>query len=308
VFAESLAFLPPTMYPFNTNQSIAAAHDSPSRRDLGLPAKEEGRGEAVVEGSGKGTGPGRARGQFVWACFNRNLKIKPGVWRLWMQLLREYDGSVLWLRRFHIRVQENLQRAAEAEGVARDRLVFAGRIPNRSLHLARHREADLFVDTAPFGGHSTLADVVWAGVPVLVLPCETMGSRIGSSIMSSVGAAALVARNLDEYLHLARVLAAPAKAEALAGFRKRIQATLHSDDSLQEASRYTKRLEGIYTLAWETFRARRRARSHGTDFGSSHAPHKAPPLIYTRLGSAVGSAGGAGGRWVVGGAKREGQR
>ena len=60
----------------------------------------------------------------------------------------------------------NLKRSAEIRGVAADRLVFA---PLMKLddYIARHRLADLFLDTAPFNAHSTAAYALWGGLPVL---------------------------------------------------------------------------------------------------------------------------------------------
>ncbi|EKX49420.1 hypothetical protein GUITHDRAFT_67997 [Guillardia theta CCMP2712] len=181
--SETFAYLPVTYYPFNTRQAIDS---TPSYEDVGI-----------------------ARGQtsFIFACFNRNLKIKPDVFEVWMKVLKAVPRSVLWLRRFHIRVQENLLRHAERLGVSNASIIFAGRIPDRSKHLARHRLADLFLDTPRFGGHSTLADVFWAGVPSLVIPGEGASSRIGASMASALNGSVFIARDLHDYQQLAIQLA-----------------------------------------------------------------------------------------------------
>jgi len=219
-----------------------------------------------------------------------------------MELLRRNAGSVLWLRRFHKRVQENLIKHAKAAGVAAERVVFAGRMPDRAQHLARHRHADLFLDTPRFGGHSTLADVVWAAVPSIVLPSENMASRIGASILSAIGGALFVARDLEDYADMAHAWAnpkQPTNRKRLHHFRQHINTTLRHPDSPFAAPAYTKRLEGIYALAWETFRARRQPKDAPIVLGGSALEalgRKAPPLVYTG-DSVVPGGGGGGGGW-----------
>ena len=108
-YSESLALLPHTFYPLNTQQGMAQGDTNDTRQHHGLPTTN-------------------TSGAFVWACFNRNLKIKPDIWKVWMRLLRKNPSSVLWLRRFHIRVQDNLKKHALKANIQPDRLVFAGRL------------------------------------------------------------------------------------------------------------------------------------------------------------------------------------
>ena len=279
-FSETLGMIPPTMYPVNTEQAIAAP--MPTRRQLGLPAE--------------------ASRAFVLACFNRNLKIKPDVWAVWMKLLQVRQRSVLWLRRFHIQVQENLVRQAAAANVSTSRLIFAGRIPDRAMHLSRHGQADLFLDTPRFGGHSTLVDVLWAGRPVLVVPGATMASRIGASLLMAAGGRVMVARGMEEYLALALALSDIRHQDALEAIRARISGALHAPDSRMRAEKYSTRLEGWYALTWDAFRIRRQdarasvamplstakasagaAATHTASVWWQALDGKAPPVIYTRM-------------------------
>jgi len=273
-YSESLALMPSTFYPLNTRQPVAGAFHTGTRKEMGLPPIR------ATAGGGSGS--------FVWACFNRNLKIKPDIWKVWMQLLRDHPESVLWLRRFHIRVQDNLKKHALAANVSVTRLVFAGRMPDRAQHISRHRHADLFLDTPRYGGHSTLADVVWAAVPSIVIAGENMASRIGASLMLAVGAGAFVARHLEDYGHIATACAPTANHKALLHYRNRINTTLHEAHGPLASGAYTKRLEGMYRLAWETFRARRQAENPPLVIGSKKLDKKldkvrakAPALIYT---------------------------
>ena len=103
---------------------------------------------------------------FVICCFNNNYKIAPQVFDVWMRLLKACPESVLWLLADNPYAMLNLRREAAARGVAPERLVFAPRVP-RDDHLARHRLADLFLDTLPVNAHATASDALWSGLPLL---------------------------------------------------------------------------------------------------------------------------------------------
>jgi predicted O-linked N-acetylglucosamine transferase (SPINDLY family) len=120
---------------------------------------------------------------FVFCTFNNTYKITPDVFAVWMDLLREVPGSVLWLLASNAFAPDNLRREASARGVAAERLVFAPRMP-LAEHLARHRLADLFLDSFPVNAHTTASDALWAGLPVLTLAGDTSSARGGKPAAS----------------------------------------------------------------------------------------------------------------------------
>src|SRR5207249_3136939 len=100
---------------------------------------------------------------FVFCCFNNSWKIAAPVFAIWMRLLQQVPGSVLWL--LDSPASENLRTQAVAQGIAASRLIFAPRLaPDQ--HAARHQLSDLFLDTLPYNAHTTCSDALWAGVPV----------------------------------------------------------------------------------------------------------------------------------------------
>ena len=156
---------------------------TPSRATLGLPS------------SG-----------FVFCSFNNSFKVRPHIFEVWMRLLRDVDGSVLWLLDDNAAATASLRREAERRGVAASRLIFAPR-QSLSAHLARHRAADLFLDTFPYTAHTTASDALWAGLPLVTLQGETFASRVGASLLQAVGLPELVTGSLADYEALARELA-----------------------------------------------------------------------------------------------------
>src|SRR5205085_10291466 len=143
---------------------------------------------------------------FVFACFNNTYKIGPEMFDIWMRLLREVEGSVLWLLEDNPGVASHLQREAQVRGVDSRRLVFA---PPRKPedYLARLRLADLFLDTLPYNAHTTASDSLWMGLPLVTCPGQTFQSRVAASLLHAIGLPELVTASLAEYEALAEALA-----------------------------------------------------------------------------------------------------
>ena len=123
-----------------------------------------------------------------------------------MRLVREVDSSVLWLRPMVATAEKNLRTEAMRRGVAAERLVFAPREPTER-YLARFALADLYLDTYPFGAHTTVNDALFAGLPVLTLAGRGMAARASASQLHAAGLPELVATSLEEYETLGRSLA-----------------------------------------------------------------------------------------------------
>lgn len=156
---------------------------------------------------------------FVFCAFNGTWKIAPAMFRLWLELLRDVPQSVLWLRHDNDVAADNLRREAVARGVAPERLVFADRADDAE-HIARHRLADLFLDTMPFAGHSSAIESLWAGLPLVSCAGDAFASRVSASALAAVGMPELAAASLADYKTLALKLARdPA---LLASYRARL--------------------------------------------------------------------------------------
>ena len=173
-FSEHIIRMPHAFLPNDDRQPVAT--ETPRRSDLGLPPDG-----------------------IVFCAFNNTYKINPQMFDIWMKLLRETPGSVLWLRAGEGAARTNLAREARTRGVDPDRLVFASRVAAMDAHLARYRQADLFLDTLPYGAHATSRDALWAGLPVLTCTGGAFATRVAASLLTGLGAPELVTQNLDEY-------------------------------------------------------------------------------------------------------------
>ena len=146
---------------------------------------------------------------FVFCCLNNNYKITPEVFDCWMRILKRVEGSVLWLFEDNPSAAAYLGQEALRRGVQPERLIFAKRMA-KAEHVARHRAADLFIDTWPCNAHTTASDSLWAGLPVLTLIGEAFAGRVAASLLSAVGLPDLIAATPADYEQMAVALAGDA--------------------------------------------------------------------------------------------------
>ncbi len=143
---------------------------------------------------------------FVFCSFNNNFKFTAEVFAVWMNILKAVPDSVLWLVSDHDIVRTNLWHAAEKQGVARERVIFADRVPP-DQYLARYQVADLFLDTFTFNAGTTASDALWAGLPLLTYAGRTFASRMAGSLLHAVGLPQLITTEIEDYQRKAIELA-----------------------------------------------------------------------------------------------------
>jgi protein O-GlcNAc transferase len=224
-YRERVVWLPDSYY-VNDRQRRIAEH-TPTRRECALPETA-----------------------FVFCCFNNTYKITPDIFDIWMRLLGANEQSVLWLIETNATATANLRREAEQRGIASDRLIFAPKIPVAD-HLARHRQADLFLDTLPYNAHTTACDALWAGVPVLTCLGSAFVGRVAASLLKAVGLDDLITNSLKEYEALALKLAGdPAH---LASIKRRL-ADNRMTAPLFDTERFARHMEAAYTTMWDRHR------------------------------------------------------
>jgi predicted O-linked N-acetylglucosamine transferase (SPINDLY family) len=157
---------------------------------------------------------------FVFCCFNGCYKIHPAAFAGWMRILRAVPGGVLWLLTESPAVAANLRDEAERHGVSRERLVFAASLP-LAAHLARYRLGGLFLDTFPYGAHTTASDALWCGLPVVTRLGASFASRVAASLLKALDLPELIAPTQDAYEALAISLATAAP--RLGEIKKRLE-------------------------------------------------------------------------------------
>jgi predicted O-linked N-acetylglucosamine transferase (SPINDLY family) len=188
---------------------------------------------------------------FVFCCLNGTQKITAQVFGAWMKILAAAEGSVLWLLDSAEENNARLRRMAAAAGISPERICFAPKRPNPQ-HLARYRLAHLFLDTFPYGAHTTASDAMWMGTPVLTLMGRGFAARVCAGLVTSAGMPDLVCTSLDDYV--ARAIAIAQAPGAAAALRKRLEHN-RTSTPLFDTDRLVAGLEALYDRMWEEFRA-----------------------------------------------------
>ena len=179
---------------------------------------------------------------FVFCCFNHTYKIAPAEFAIWMRLLRQTPGSVLWLLRSNEWAEANLRRHAEAHGIDPARLVFTRGVPHGE-HLGRLAHADLFLDTFNVNAHTTASDALWAGLPILTLTGRQFAARVATSLAHAVGLPEMAVSDAEAYEETALALARDP--QRLADLRGRL-AENRATAPLFRTADYTRRLEAAF--------------------------------------------------------------
>lgn len=207
-------------------------------QDRGIAGRTLTRSEAGLPEAG-----------FVFCCFNNNYKITPETFAVWMRLLARVPGSVLWLLSSNPVATRNLKSEAGRRGIAPERLIFA---PQTRVdeHLARHRLADLFLDTAPYNAHTTASDALWAGLPVLTLAGDAFAARVAASLLNAVGLPELITHSIGQYEELALRLAE--NATLLMDIRSRL-ARARTTCSLFDTDRFRRHIESAFLTMWKRY-------------------------------------------------------
>ena len=220
-YDEKIIRLPFAYQPNDNRRQIAA--ETPTRAEAGLPDRG-----------------------FVFCCFNASYKITPPVFDAWADLLAAVPGSVLWLLGGDPVIEANLRAEAAGRGLDPDRLVFA---PKRALpeHLARHRLADLFLDTLPYNAHTTASDALWAGLPLVTCAGRSFAARVAASLLRAVGLPELATSSLEVYRDLALALALDP--DRLGALRAKLAAGL-ATAPLFDTDRTRRQVEAAFGIAW----------------------------------------------------------
>jgi predicted O-linked N-acetylglucosamine transferase (SPINDLY family) len=225
-YSEKIVYLP---YSYQVNDRKKVIADTQfTKNELGLP----------LEG-------------FVFCCFNSNYKITPEVFKSWVIILKAVEGSVLWLFEDNASASFNLRKEALARGLDPNRLIFAPRMPLPE-HLARHKLADLFLDTNPCNAHTTASDALWAALPVLTWMGESFASRVAGSLLNALGLPELITTSQEDYEKLAIELAK--NRLKLKCIKDKLN-TNRLKEPLFVAPLFAKHLEVAYTKIFEKYQA-----------------------------------------------------
>jgi predicted O-linked N-acetylglucosamine transferase (SPINDLY family) len=242
-YDEKVVWLPHSYQVNDSKREIAP--DTPDRSALGLPADG-----------------------FVFCNFNQSYKITPDMFASWMRILKAVDGSALWLLGSKPPFKANLLRQAEQHGVAPARLVFAPQLPY-ARHLARLKQADLFLDSLPYNAHTTASDALWSGLPLLTCLGTSFPGRVAASLLGAISMPEMVAHTMADYEKQAIQLAKDT--EALKAVRQKLAAN-RLTTPLFDTDRFRRDLETAYMAMWQDWKNGETPRSFAVDCATEPLP------------------------------------
>ena len=220
-YSESVIYMPNSYQPTDNMRKILHTHTT--RADFGLPKEA-----------------------FIFCCFNNNYKISPYEFDIWMRTLSKVPGSVLWLIRSNKWVEQNLYREAEARSIDPSRIIFAEKVAH-SEHLARHKHADLFLDTFNVNAHTTASDALWTGLPLITKVGDQFAARVSASLLTAVGLPELITTTAEDYETL--ILDFAQNPEKLIATKQKLTANLMKFP-LFDTKLYTKNFERALKKAY----------------------------------------------------------
>ncbi|EDU47872.1 UDP-N-acetylglucosaminyltransferase [Pyrenophora tritici-repentis Pt-1C-BFP] len=212
--------------------------------------------------------PNLSDNAIILANFNQLYKIEPTTFRTWLRILEKIPNAVLWLLRFPDLGETNLKQTAHlwAGPEVASRIMFTD-VAQKHQHISRARVCDLFLDTPECNAHTTAADVLWSGTPLLTLPrykykmCSRMAASIlkGALPKTPAGAQAakeLIASNDNEYEEMAVRLARNCiyNGHRASGRLSELRRMLYESrwsSPLFDTRRWVRDLEDAYEIAWK---------------------------------------------------------
>ncbi|CEP11953.1 hypothetical protein [Parasitella parasitica] len=272
VYTEKFIYMPHSYFVNDHKQGFRDDHDNQGLALYNPQANKEAVWAAEEEKRWKmrhQVFPNLPDDVVVFANFNQLYKLEPSTFRMWLRILERVPNSILWLLRFPPAGEQHLKRCALewAGPQIAQRVIFTDVAP-KHVHIHRGRVADIFLDTPECNAHTTAADILWSGTPIVTFPkyMHKMCSRVGASIAMATGFGdEMVVMDQQQYEDKAVELATslyysyePSSTGSvlrrghgsLMNLRKKLFLT-REQSRLFDTLRWTRNLERGYSEAWK---------------------------------------------------------
>jgi predicted O-linked N-acetylglucosamine transferase (SPINDLY family) len=196
-----------------------------------------------------GRSPAETNGYFTFGSTHNLAKLNGAVFDLWSLILRMAPAARLLIFRDSLtaRRQDELRQQFQDRGVAGERICFSPAFAVGNNFLPVYGAIDLFLDAFPFGGHTTVCEALWMGVPVLTLRGNRFAGRAAASVLTQVGLPEFIADTKEQYIALA--VDCFRNPERLASYRARLREQVQ-ESPLCDGPGFTRELEQAYRDIW----------------------------------------------------------
>jgi len=237
----------------------------------------------------------------VFANFNHLQKLGPVTFDLWVQIMLQVPGSMLWLLKFPKEAEPHLHREFRERRLGPERLFLSEKFAS-DVHLNVKRAATMLLDTLEYNAHVSGLDALWAGLPLVTYAGSNMARRCGASFLRTSRVPQLLVRTQAEYVKLAVKLAT--KTRVCDMLRQRVEEE-RMTGRLFDTEQWVREFEVMLQAMWEVAAARGGGWGAGSEGG-----RRLPNIVlsgYTGWEIGTGGRGGRGGGGS-GGADRGGRR
>ncbi len=193
------------------------------------------------------------KGYVTFGCFNNLAKVNLELVGYWCQILDSLPTAKMIIKSKPLadeRTRDYLRGLFEQHGINPSRLEFYGNINPYNEHLALYHHIDIALDTFPYHGTTTTCEALWMGIPVITLGGKSHVSRVGVSLLSSVGLQDLIADSPSDYIHKAISLAQ--NISQLQQLRSNLRGMMQSS-TLTNGSLFTKSFENALRTMWQNY-------------------------------------------------------
>ena len=223
-YSEKIIYMPDCYQPHDTNKKINKNYD---KKKYNLP-----------------------EGKFIYCCLNGTYKITPKIFDCWMNILTRTNNTVLCLLESNNLSKKNILNEARKRNVNKDRIIFTPLVDYENI-FQRFNYCDLFLDTFPYGAHTTANEALSSGLPLLTVVGESFQSRVSFSLLNSLGMKDLITYNLKDYEDMAVNLAK--NPEQLKKIKDRLCFALKNSNTFKTKN-YTENLEKAYIKIYDQFK------------------------------------------------------
>lgn len=192
-------------------------------------------------------------GNITFGMFNHICKINDEMIAVWSEILQSVPGSKMIIKHEVLGdsdMRTAMYRVFAENGIGEERLELLQKIRSTVEHLELYNRIDIALDTFPYNGTTTTCEALWMGAPVVSLVGDTHVSRVGGSILSTLGLDELSAETKAQYVQIAVELAEDRV--ALAKIREGLRARM-SGSYLCNRQEFTASIEAAYKEIWQTW-------------------------------------------------------
>lgn len=188
----------------------------------------------------------------TFGCFNSISKINADLVKTWSRILDQVPDSRLLIKYAYLSdadLADSVQEVFADNGIRPERLTILGKTSYED-HMAAYNTIDVALDSFPYNGTMTTLESLWMGVPVITRCGNTWASRVGKSLLSTIGLDEFVTASEGDYIERAVSLAndTSARAHWHGTLRQRLESSPVCD-----VTGFTRNLERLYHSAWTTW-------------------------------------------------------